>query len=359
MKNTFLFFSILFLYACSDPQQSIGIQRSTIVESVYASARVEPLKAYKVNASIGGYLEQLFIKEGALVQSGQLLAVLSNQPVILAQRNAALGLEAAQDQVEGSHNLLEELQLSLESARSKMRLDSLNAKRMKALFNQQACASSEYEAANLQYQTSRNTVLSLQNQLLRRRKELRNQVAQTRNNLNASAARTADFEIRSNQNGKVYQLTKERGELVSMQEPIAVIGDANLFVLKLLVDEVDISKIEIGQKVSVHLEAFPNRVFHAKVTKIAPKMDERSQTFEIEAQFLKQPTHLFMGLSGEANIVINEKKNALLLPISYLLPGNKVQTTNGIVKVRTGLSNWEYVEILGGLTEKSRLVKPE
>jgi multidrug resistance efflux pump len=347
------------LFACSEQQQSIAIKRAQIVESVYASARVEPLNAYKVNASIGGYLEQLLIQEGTLVKSGQLLAVLSNQPVLLAQRNAALGLESAQDQLDGKNNLLEELQLSLGSARAKMRLDSLNAKRMKALYNQQACSASEFEAASLQFQTSRNNVLSLQNQLARRIKELRNQVAQTRNNLSASASRSADFEIRSNQNGKIYQLTKERGELVSMQEPIAIIGDAKVFVLKLLVDEVDISKIELGQKVSVHLEAFPNQVFHAKVTKIAPKMDERSQTFEIEAQFLKQPGQLYMGLSGEANIVIEEKKNALLVPIAYLLPGNYVQTTNGKVHVRTGLSNWEYVEILDGLTEKSRLVKPE
>jgi hypothetical protein len=88
-------------------------------------------------------------------------------------------------------------------------------------------------------------------------------------------------------------------------------------------------------------------------------MDDRSQTFTIEADFVKSPGKLYMGLTGEANIVIHEKKSALVIPREYLIAGNKVETESGIVRVETGLSNWSYVEILKGLKEGMVILKPE
>jgi hypothetical protein len=79
----------------------------------------------------------------------------------------------------------------------------------------------------------------------------------------------------------------------------------------------------------------------------------------VEAIFERAPSNLYMGLTGEGNIVIQEKKKTLVIPRAYLQDGNKVETDDGLVVVKTGLSNWEFIEILSGIDEKTKIYKPE
>lgn len=350
---------IVLLYSCSTKQTESHAMRKDLVESVYASINIIPKDVYKVNASISGYIDQVNVEEGDLIKNGQVLFVISNDPIKLNERNAELNYELLQDNLKGEANMLEELKLSLNSARIKQKNDSLNAERMKVLYFKSACSKFDMENSIAAYDFSRNNYLSLKNQLKRKQVELKNQLAQSQNNVASSASRSGDYLIKSNQNGKVYQINKERGELVSLQEPIAVIGQKDNFIISMMVDEVDIAQIELGQSVWVTLEAFPSQPFEAKVTKIAPKMDERTQGFKLEAQFIHAPKKMYMGLSGEGNIVIRKVKNALVIPKEYLLPGSYVLTNQGKIKVKTGISNWDYIQILKGINEKTTLIIPE
>jgi multidrug resistance efflux pump len=293
------------------------------------------------------------------VKAGDILFLISNKPIQLNQQNAELNYELLKDSYSGEANLIEEMRLELQSVKLKMQNDSLNYFRFKALYEKNAASKFEFDNANLGYEVSKNNYKSLKKRIVRKEKELKNQINQSKNNVNASSLRTDDYSIKSNITGKVFQLFKEKGEFVSMQEPLAILGNQNNFRLKMLIDEVDISSIELGQKILVTLEAFKDKVFHAKITKISPKMDERTQTFKIEAEFVNPPKRMYMGLTGEGNIVINDKKNAMVIPRDYLLPGNKVETENGFVHVETGLSNWNYIEILSGISENTIIYKPE
>ena len=107
------------------------------------------------------------------------------------------------------------------------------------------------------------------------------------------------------------------------------------------------------------MDAYKDVVFKAKVSKIYPKKDERNQTFLVEALFNKPPEILYPGLSGEANIVISKKANVLTIPIAYLTSDNKVKTDDGLVFVKTGLQNMDYVEILSGISKETYIYKPE
>lgn len=355
----FLFIALFGLLSCSEDRESTKPVYKELVEAVYSSVLIEPKDAYKVNASITGYIDEVLVKEGDVVKAGDVLFVISSKPIQLNEQNAQLNYELLKDTYAGEANVIEEMKLDLKSARLKMQNDSLNFVRFKSLYDKNAVSKFEYDNANLTYEISRNNYSSLKKRIARKEKELKNQINQSRNSLNASALKTADYTIKSNLSGKVFQLFKEKGEYISMQEPLAIIGDEKDFYIKMLIDEVDISKIEIGQKVLVSLEAFKNKVFEAKINKIAPKMDERTQTFEIEAVFTEFPSILYMGLTGEGNIVINEKKKALVIPREYLVSGNKVETENGMVKVITGLSNWSYIEILSGVEESTLIYKPK
>ncbi|MFN5148526.1 MAG: efflux RND transporter periplasmic adaptor subunit [Flavobacteriia bacterium] len=358
MKHWYFLFFAVFV-SCSDERESIKPSRKEMVEAVYSSVLVEPINAYKVNASITGYLDEVAFREGDEVMIGEMLFIISNKPLQLNQQNAELNYQLIRDSYEGEANLIAEMKLELQSAKLKMLNDSVNYARVKNLYEDKALSKFELDNASLAYEISRNNYASMKKRIARKEKELKNQIAQSRNNADVSSLRTEEYVIKSNITGKVFQIFKEKGEFVSMQEPLAVIGDKDKFKLKMLIDEVDISKVSLGQKVLVTLEAFKNSVYEAKISRIAPKMDERTQTFKVEAEFTKLPKKLYMGLTGEGNIIIHEKNSALVIPREFLQAGNKVETDQGLVQIKTGLSNWSYIEVLEGIDENTIIYKPE
>ena len=187
----------------------------------------------------------------------------------------------------------------------------------------------------------------------------RTQLEQARNTYQASSSDAEEFRIRSTIYGKVYALYKEPGEAVLPNEPLAMLGSAETFLAEMLVDEVDIVRLKTGQQVLITLDAYADRLFEAKVSKIYPEKDTRNQTFLVEARFANPPEVLYPGLSGEANIVIATRQDALTIPRSYLVGTDSVRTTAGMVKVETGLITLDRVEIRSGLQPGTRLLKPE
>jgi multidrug efflux pump subunit AcrA (membrane-fusion protein) len=170
---------------------------------------------------------------------------------------------------------------------------------------------------------------------------------------------TEDFTVQSKINGKLYALYKNPGEIINTMEPIAAIGSANDFVIEMLVDEVDIVKLKIGQTALITLDAYGSEVYSAIINKIYPRKDERSQTFKIEAVFLDPPNVLYPGLAGEGNIIVSQKDNALTIPKAYLIGENQVRTEAGIVDIVTGIQDMERVEIRSGVDAETFLLKPE
>src|SRR5262249_12413474 len=117
-------------------------------------------------------------------------------------------------------------------------------------------------------------------------------------------------------------------------------------------------RISLGQKVLITMDAYRGEVFEGKISKIYPNLDVRSQSFIVEAEFVKRPSVLYPGMSAEANIVVHEKKNALVIPIAYLKGNDAVLTEDGEKKVKTGLKSIDYVEILSGIDKNTELLRP-
>ena len=68
---------------------------------------------------------------------------------------------------------------------------------------------------------------------------------------------------------------------------------------------------------------------------------------------------LYPNISFEANIVIQRKKNALLIPRTYLLNNSKVINGKGdTITVVTGLKDYQRVEVISGLSKDDELIKP-
>ena len=360
MKLKFLIVILLiFNFSCSKKEERILPQKRALTESVYTSVTVQPDSLYQVYAIIAGLLDKNLVEEGSIVTKNQaLIQVINNTPKLNTQ-NAKFALDLVKENYSGSAAILDAILDEISAAKLTYKNDSINFYRQKNLWDQKIGSQVQYDTKNLSYKLSQNNLKLLQSKYNRTKKELQTAVKQANNNYQTSLIATKDFTVKSAINGKVYALYKEPGEIVNTMEPLAAIGSASDFILELLVDEVDIVKITKNQEVIITLDAYNSEVFTGKVSKIYPQKDERNQTFTLEAIFNKPPKTLYPGLSGEANIIIAQKEEALTIPKSYIVDGNKVKTDNGLIEIKIGLQNLEFAEILSGITEDTYLYKPK
>lgn len=92
-------------------------------------------------------------------------------------------------------------------------------------------------------------------------------------------------------------------------------------------------------------------------------MNQNDQSFKVEAEFTEDYDMNYVHVSVEANIIVAQKENALVVPKNVMQPNNEVEVRstglNKTVKVKRGLENLEYVEITEGLTDADEVVVPK
>jgi multidrug efflux pump subunit AcrA (membrane-fusion protein) len=354
-----LLMAVLLVSSCGNPESDIITpKRQALTESVYASGIVKAKDQYEAFTSASGPIQEIFVEEGDTVKAGSPILQVFSEREELSRENAQLSQAFADQQANQSK--LRDLELATDLAKSKMINDSLLLSRQRSLWAQNIGSAVELEQRQLAYQNSKTAYESylLRHQDLQREIEFNSKSASK--NLAISRVVESDYTLRSKIDGVVFSILKEKGEMVSPQTPLAVIGSAVDFLLELQVDEYDISKVELGQLVLVTMDSFKEQVFEAKVTRIYPIMDPRSKSFTVEAVFSKNPPKLFPNLTLEANIVTKESPAALVIPRNYLWMENSVITEDGdTLPVKVGLKNFQFAEILEGVDEQTQLIQPE
>jgi multidrug resistance efflux pump len=277
----------------------------------------------------------------------------------LNAQNAKIAFQQAQLNAGKNSSILGGIQDQILTAKLKLANDKLNYERQQALWNKNIGSKSQLDAQKLMYETSATQVKMLQDNYRRTATELNTALSQATVQYQSAAASSSDFKIVSKQNGKVYSLAKNNGEIITQQMPVATIGSSTTFIIEMLIDEVDITKLELGQKVILTLDAYQKQAFEASITKIYPAKNEQNQTFKIEGKFTKGPTKLYPGLTGEANIIIAKKDKILTIPNEYINAEGKVKTDDGLVAITIGLQSMEETEILSGIDASTILYKPE
>ncbi len=352
-------FILLLITSCTKKEEKLQPHLTTITESVYSSVIIQPDSLYQVYAIVNGILDKNLVKEGDIVIKGTPLVQIINTNPKLNAENALLSYKLAHKNYSGSTAILKSLEDEIKAQKLKLINDSINYFRQKNLWDQYIGSKAEFDTKELQYKLSKNTLNLLKSEYVRTKNELQIHLKQAENNYKNSLTTTEDFRVSSKINGKVYALYKNPGEIVNTMQPLASVGSADVFIIEMLVDEVDIVKVAIGQEVIINLDAYPEKTFRALVSKIYPEKDERNQTFLVEANFTDPPAILYPGLSGEANIIIDIKNNALTIPKEYLIDNSKVKTENGFKEVELGLQSLDTVEILSGLTKDTWIYKSE
>lgn len=166
--------------------------------------------------------------------------------------------------------------------------------------------------------------------------------------------------IRSDCNGTIYQTMIEQGELVHLNQPLALVGDAEKRIIRLAVDQQDINKIKLGQQVLLKTDITGDTIYKATVMKIYSLMNEAQQSFRVDAAFNEIFLYPFIHNGVEANIIVNEKKNALVIPRNAITGKDSlIIKTNGKtqkIKIETGIVSNDYIEIVNGINENTQVV---
>lgn len=356
MNKWLIFLSFVFL-GCNKAEKVKPVV-APISESVYASGLIKSKGQYQAFATVNGIVSDIFVSEGDNVKVGTPILSIANETQKLNKENAELA--ARFSDISNNQEKLNEAKQLILLSKSKMNNDSTLLARQRALWQQEVGTKVELEQRELAYQNSKTAYLSSIVQYNNLKRQLNFSSDQAKTNLSISSKQERDFTVKSEIDGTVFNILKEKGELVGPQTPLAVIGNPESFILEMQVDENDIFKIKTGLPVLVTMDSYKGKVFDAKVSKIYPIMNERSKTFLVEAEFLNPPGSLYPNITFEASIVLSTKEKAMLIPIEYLVKDSVVIKSNGdSVRVKTGLRDYKQVEIISGITASDEIIKPK
>ena len=170
--------------------------------------------------------------------------------------------------------------------------------------------------------------------------------------------------------GIVAEIEGKLGEYVTPSpvgvatKPTLDLIDNTCLYIKAPIDEIDAPDVRSGMKASITMDAFGEEEFLATVTRVAPyvlDLERQARTVEIEATFDNPQQYLLPGYSADVTIIIDNSEETLGLPTQAIMRGDKVYVIgdDNVIENRqleTGLSNWEFTEVLSGLELDDRIV---
>lgn len=362
MKLQVQFFLVMLsLLSCSKKEtEEMKPTVGEVTETVYASGVLKADGQYTVFATVNGTLQKVNVIAGQSISKGQSLFELESDKAELNTENARLAYQLSLESSRYIQDKIAEMEMKVQSSRDKFTLDESIYNRNKNIRNQGGISEVDFERVELAYKSSKINFESAKKQLAQLKAQLRNDQSRNSVNLKINQKSQSDFSVKSAFFGKLFDVLVKEGTLVTPQTPLAIIGQENSYLLELEVDENDMVRVRTGQKVLVTMDSYKRQVFDAVIDKIYPIMNERSRTFKIEAHFIKPPKKLYPNLTAEANIIIQIKKNAITIPKAYLIQGKYVLVNKDEKReVKTGLSDYQKVEILSGLTAVETIYKPQ
>ena len=320
------------------------------VEASVSNTRAGTVKACrraKLAPPAGGQIAAMKVKKGQRVKSGDVLLELWNADLQAQRTLASEQLGAARTHVQDACTLADTAKHDAERARDLAG---------KGFYSQQSLDRAEAEAG------SRQAACNV----------AQNEVKQAQSRIALADATLARMQLRAPFDGIVADISGELGEYATPSPPgiptppaIDLIDDSCLYV-SAPIDEVDAGWLKLGQPSRITLDAIKGKTFPGQVRRIAPyviDLEKQARTVEVEVEFTPPPAsdNLLVGYSADVEIVHESRPNVLRIPTQALMDGKRVLLLNGegVLEdrtVTTGLGNWSYTEVTGGLKAGDRIV---
>lgn len=354
LRNRIHFFIIPALASCSSGTDGVKPEIKPLVEAVYASGFVVAKNEYEIISQVEGTVSVKLVRDGDEVKKGDPLFVISSDQQSARYRMAQDAFDLARQNHEEGSPVLQELKAAVDASHARMLFDSANFTRYQNLIRENATSQTEFDRVKLAFDNSRKEYLLHASRYEKMKNQLTLEYVNARNNLLIASDESERYIIRSQVDGLVFLTRRDKGELIRRNEVVAVVGNKNDFYLELMIDELDVQRVKVDQVVLVKIDAYPDKIFEARITRLFPMVDRRQQSVQADAELTQPLPGIFSGLAVEANIIVRQKPDALVIPKSRLLPGDSVRviTEDGeteMIKVTTGMETLDEVEILEGL----------
>jgi len=279
--------------------------RGPAVDAIYATGTVEPTVMLPIAPRVAGRLVDLNVDEGAKVRKSQILAKLDDADLASTVDELAAREQFARSQYERTQSLL------ARGFVSKVELDRTRA---------------DLDAA----------IASLKR-------------ARTQREFMALTA-PAD--------GTIIRRDGEIGQYIPVGQAVFYLSCCAPLRVTADVDEEDISRVHVGQKVVLKADAVPGRVLDGEVSEVTPKGDPVARSYRVRIK-LGDPSALRVGMTVDANLIVAERPNAVLVPATAIKDGAVWIVSDGKLHqqpVKIGATGAARAEIVEGLPADARVV---
>jgi HlyD family secretion protein len=270
--------------------QTEKVSRQTIVQTVNASGSLQPVSQVKISANVSARIMNIAVKEGDVVNKGDLL------------------VELDRTQYEAAY---EKTVSTVQSSKANRKKVASELKRTKALYKGNLASEADLEAAEAQMELAESQVIQSEAAL----KQAKDDLDKTH--------------ITAPMGGIVTSLKKEIGEIalgsVFQEDVILVISDMSAVEVKVEVDETDVVNVSIGDTAEIELDAIPGIKFKGTVAEIAHSAtttgagtQEQVTNFEVTIAVIGQDVRFRPGMSATVDIVTETKADAVAVPIQAL-----------------------------------------
>jgi HlyD family secretion protein len=362
-----------------DPASLVTVEKGTMVVSVVATGKVEPITKVEIKSKANGIIERLLTDVDQVVEPGQVLAELDRENLTARLREARANLQAAEAARDGALAQVKKSEIEAESP--EVELAQRNYQRAQQLSEQRLLSTSQLDESRAALDQARNRQRAAVGQLAIARArvvEAEANVAQARAAVERADEELASATIRAPIRATVLTRDVEVGSPVSSilnmganATLVMTLGDIERVYVKGRVDEADIGRVRVGQPARITTESFRERIFEGRVTRISPIGVDRDNvtTFAVEVSIDNPEKILKANMTANAEIVLDSLPDSLLVPetaIIYDAQRNAfvdvfdrgADTGRRRVPVKVGVGNGSRTQILEGVREGEQVVIP-
>jgi HlyD family secretion protein len=357
-----------------------------IIEKVSASGEIQPEVEVKLSPDVAGEIIELNVQEGDSVAKGFLLVKIRPDNFISAldRTRANLNQQVAN---------LSQAKASLQRAEAQFTQADLNFKRQKTLFDQKAISEADFEVAQANFTSSQKDLEAAKQNVVASEFIVKSSQA----TVNEASENLRLTNVYSPVSGIVSNLLVEQGERVVGTQTMAgtqmlTIADLSKMEVRVDVNENDIVRLSLGDTTIVDVDAYSSlgKKFKGIVTSIANTANTKASVdavteFKVKIRILNSSYADLVkegkkypfrpGMTASVEILTNAKNNALSVPLSAVttredkldtLEGGTTKSQelvfindNGVAKIKvikTGLSDFQNIEVLEGLKEGDEII---
>jgi multidrug resistance efflux pump len=383
-----LIFETLVFHGCSskgnkNEYKTFRVAKRSFSLTVTALGTIKPQVGAEVRlgARIPGKVEHLRANIGDYVKKGQIIAELEKDELMAnvekrqAELNRALINLATKETLGPSE--IEKAEADSNRFKAAYELKAIEYERQVTLFSKNLTsqqkvdqAKEEILVAKAEFEASSKTLELTRNKLKQDLKQLKAEVESARAAMKIAEVELSYATLRAPISGIIASVSTQEGETVSvgLSAPIFVtIIDLDRLQVETYVDEVDIGKINIGQKVTFTVEAFPSIDIEGEVVGIYPKaiLKENVVFYNVVVKHLGTLSIVLRPeMTANVTIFLESRPNVLVVPARCLKKSGGINFVYMIDKgkptrreVRPGWKQAQFIEITEGLKEGDEVLE--